>query len=638
LLETLVSIAAVVIVAAGLAAVFDSIGKTVASGRRVSRVNQYGRLLEQQLRQDFQRMTRDGFLVIRQQFADVDGNNEFDPQVDRVPLYEDQERTNTANSKDQWRRRRVDEILFFERGDFKSSRPPMSDLAEWASPSSREAMIYYGHGMRPRPDAVAISNSPRVNETNTLSRNGITATGRHTLGYVGAAPTDKPNRRQNPNVYASEWILLRQQTLLVSPDVTARERRGILGFASGDIVLADKDTQVAGQPAAASIFRSLNRYLLPDIDPSYAALNDHLWYVTGANGNYDSVAGEVPPTAYGPQLSSGIVDIATTSLEEIQRIVYGYAGVGTSAREPAMYDSPGVIPPALGFTQSIGEFGAAWDSPVARPTDPVTNWESLDFMHAWMDNAMPTRAVNHGDGTSSTEGPNANGGLDYDDENRGVRILTDVGAPDLLNVLNGGPALTSPVQRRSDRLMVGASNLVVGCTEFIVDWTLGTVSVNPGDLRWHGPETPCKFYEYDGPTAPSDCNYRLGTLVKYRDSGGALLDGVYPITDRLFYGYNPNSIANLPLSVSSFFGGIDPTFVQRPGLTLGGPETNPTLEFSPTYIDPATGRELINPTPAQRPWRWPRMIRVRVTIADPVDPGIESTFEYVFDVPDEAPR
>jgi prepilin-type N-terminal cleavage/methylation domain-containing protein len=49
LLETLVAIAAVVVVAAGLAAVFDSIGKTVAAGRRVSRVNEYGRLLEQQL-------------------------------------------------------------------------------------------------------------------------------------------------------------------------------------------------------------------------------------------------------------------------------------------------------------------------------------------------------------------------------------------------------------------------------------------------------------------------------------------------------------------------------------------------------------------------------------------------------------
>src|SRR4051812_43692171 len=70
LIEIVVAVGAVALVAVGLASIFDSVGKTVTGGRRLSVLNTYGSLIESQMRRDFEAMTRDGFLVIRQQWVD----------------------------------------------------------------------------------------------------------------------------------------------------------------------------------------------------------------------------------------------------------------------------------------------------------------------------------------------------------------------------------------------------------------------------------------------------------------------------------------------------------------------------------------------------------------------------------------
>src|SRR4051812_14607301 len=98
LMEIVVAVGAVAIVAVGLASIFDSVGKTVTGGRRLSVLNSYSSLIESQFRRDFEAMTRDGFLVIRQQWTDGtnDGvpNGKIDPpensDSDKVPLTPDQ--------------------------------------------------------------------------------------------------------------------------------------------------------------------------------------------------------------------------------------------------------------------------------------------------------------------------------------------------------------------------------------------------------------------------------------------------------------------------------------------------------------------------------------------------------------------
>jgi hypothetical protein len=279
-------------------------------------------------------------------------------------------------------------------------------------------------------------------------------------------------------------------------------------------------------------------------------------------------------------------------------------------------------------------------------------------MHAWMDNLMPGRAPAHVGG--SVEGPIASISQDYDDDDLGVRIRTEAGAADLIDILGfPGPATPDPSidLRRRDRQMMGASNLVLGCSEFAVDWTFGTTSADPsnpntGSVHWYGPETACGFYEYGGLPGADDCTVRLGTVVRYQDVNGAgnavtgVLEKGYPITDRLVYGFKAadptyrDAVQDppvYPLSVSSFFGTIDPTYSTEPGRNLvPGEPGNSRLVLAPTGIDPATGE--INNTPAERAWRWPRMVRIRVTIADPIEKGVEATFEYVFSIPDNEPR
>ena len=80
LVEMVVAIGAVGLVAVGLAAIFNSVGKTVSGGRRVSQLNTYSSLIESQMRRDFQNMSRDGFLVIRQQWHErihLDGGSRW---------------------------------------------------------------------------------------------------------------------------------------------------------------------------------------------------------------------------------------------------------------------------------------------------------------------------------------------------------------------------------------------------------------------------------------------------------------------------------------------------------------------------------------------------------------------------------
>ena len=70
LMEALVAVIGVSILAVGLSTIFSAISKTVTTGRRVSAINNYASVVERVLRDDFAKMSRDGFLVIRNEYAD----------------------------------------------------------------------------------------------------------------------------------------------------------------------------------------------------------------------------------------------------------------------------------------------------------------------------------------------------------------------------------------------------------------------------------------------------------------------------------------------------------------------------------------------------------------------------------------
>ena len=256
LIEIMVAVGAIALVAVGLASIFDAVGKTVSGGRRTSSLSRYATLLESQMRHDFDGMTRDGFLVIRQQWTDgvgtpggVSPDGLFDPgdASDQVPLYPDDPAP---------RGRRIDEILFFSSSgpDGELFRTRNQSVVPGVTVTSETAMIYLGHGQPRRVDAGVPYVDPRIDDLN--------ADGATILGAADALGT--PPEDRNPNRFASNWILTRRATLLVplesAPIPFNVGTTPPLGLRPNQV--ANQDGQVGLLPAAASIFRSYNLSLI----------------------------------------------------------------------------------------------------------------------------------------------------------------------------------------------------------------------------------------------------------------------------------------------------------------------------------------------------------------------------------------
>lgn len=85
LLEAMVAIGAMALVSVGLAAIFSSVGKTITGGKRLSTLNTYAALVEQQMRRDFESMSRGGYLMIRNQYTTQGIGNSA--SIQNVALY-----------------------------------------------------------------------------------------------------------------------------------------------------------------------------------------------------------------------------------------------------------------------------------------------------------------------------------------------------------------------------------------------------------------------------------------------------------------------------------------------------------------------------------------------------------------------
>lgn len=286
LMEILVAVGAVALISVGLAAILDSVGKTVTGGRRVSTFNTFATQMEIQMRRDFGAMTREGFLVIRQQYANVTGTspgNVFKTADDPSP-----------------RPRRVDEIVFFASGDFTSAREP---LHPDVSPRGKHARVYYGMGTRRRPDA---STGP----ANTYLRPELTD--RNDFAGMGLGEP----QAGNPNRYALSWTLLRHVATLAPPDHSDRPYPlTIFGIntatPTGQRIVRDKEAQVGLQPAASSVFRRLAE-LRPHPDSVHPMDVSNYIRVTPSP---PWSAGALSPT---PCLASGLVDVIATDLATVR--------------------------------------------------------------------------------------------------------------------------------------------------------------------------------------------------------------------------------------------------------------------------------------------------------------------------------
>lgn len=415
LLEAMVAIGAMALVSVGLAAIFSSVGKTITGGKRLSTLNTYAALVEQQMRRDFDAMSRDGFLMIRNQYTSEGIGGSAKRKA--VSL--------SALSAETPRPRRIDEVLFFAKGSFTTAR-------EAADPDfqakSGEARIYYGHGMR-LPEYLPAFIKPAVADTNARS-SAITS------ASIGLGD------QFGPNEYAGAWTLLRNVTLLSKPEATAERFPNHKVFQwdpttlRGKAVLRDKVGQIALHPAASSIFRVLAGR----------------WPVITTTLSRDYFREEQNRPANRPLFSSGVVDIATTDLNEIRTIV----------------SSVTVLPKDV--DQSTSNF---------QIPNPPKLQNDIQRAQAWMDEAWPAY--------SDAAAPLYTGRTP--EEYPGTRMRYEPAATNYVGVLtsyNTSAKAAEGAYRRADQMLLTASNFVPNCSEFIVEWSFGDVDSDTNEVLWHG--------------------------------------------------------------------------------------------------------------------------------------------------------
>jgi type II secretory pathway pseudopilin PulG len=589
-IELLVAIGAVAIVTVGLAAIFDAVGKTVQGGKRASALSQYATMVENQLRIDVSSIDPNSFMVIRQQFVDVNNDELVDGNDAAVQLY--------PNQTTGLRPRRIDELMFFAQGDFASARTPIvPDLVA----RSREARVYYGHGQKMAPSygvgAVALDYAkpePRFRDV------------------TGAAAAMTPlggGSASDPNRYAKDWTLLRHVTVLQQPSATGtgfadvqQELRalGVVPNPAQVPIIMDKDAQIALQPAAPTIFRTT---LFPRLPSS--GIGDCLW--AAADNDLH------------PNFATGAVDVATIDLSEVRSWILG------SISSPWSWTFD-LSPTEVNLRKM--QFSPLGSIPSGNPA----NINSLDLMHLWMSDAMPTQSLSRPpESTGAFEAP-----ANFDPIGR--RIRYEVQPPDLRTSLesSGNPPAGSYATRalqdayeRSAQTMLSAHNFAPRCSEFIVEWSFGRTHPTTGELIWHGPPragfttTELNYYPIEIGTGEF---LEEGTAFKLRYAPNAsaplnLIEEprVHTFTDRLIYGETPDP-ANRPSAITSYFGYIDPTFdpqkpmVGRPGATA--------QEQAGVSVD----NKLME-------WPRPRLLRVTMSLADPQNPAVEETFQFVLEVP-----
>lgn len=611
IVEMLVAVAAVTLIALGVAQVFTATGATVRVGRRISSLNERAAVVEHQMRQDIARMTRGGFLVIRNQDVYSGELNETTGEIG-PRISADDARTPAFR-----RPRRIDELMFFAEGQFESQRERVDPSRAAVSTSAR---IWYGHGLR----------------QSEVDRGGVLLPSYFRPEIIDPASPQaappffaSPPSADNPNRYAENWTLLRHVTVLSPPSRASQLLNTSLTQQGLNVNnVPDSAIQIGLQPAASSIFRDL-------------ATSTQTVDAAGALITPTSVVRLAIEGIMAPKFSSGLVDIAATDLSEIRSIILDGKDPNLTVSQAPYSVNLGLpaTPREISFIPDVnGAFGPF--------PDPVGRLRTTSFMKQWMALALPADSDGFGRLVQPVQTP--------------TRIRYEPDPPDLLGTVGPTPfslaPLVNPV-RRADQQMLTASNFVPACTEFIVEWSFGetvprTDPVRRGQLIWHGlPRFPRVTDPGSTPTYDPELEVRPYTntpngnnadthWLRYALRSGSITtpapnsawpvpaalvhwipDGGLgkPIIDGTQWQGNPavpwprlTNPRNAGVPLYSMFGYVDPTF---------DPQSRPALPNQP------------NLQPDTIPWAWPRLIRVTMSLVDPADPAVEETFQFVFEVP-----
>jgi type II secretory pathway pseudopilin PulG len=604
IIEIMVTVGILVLIAAGVSTIFTSVADTVNTGRKVAQLNRYAAQLERVMRTDFENMTRDGFMVVVNQYAP--GDDPLNSFNDRDVQLSPADGSDQNDNGDPGRPRRIDEIMFFARADYETTRRTISPgMIARAS----EASIYYGHGQKRRPDLERSTDpmlgsqqanlffNPFVNDNNIRFNiaSGINQAG------LGTASTDGGF---NPNQYASDWALLRHVTLLVKPQTSGQDLPDdLFGYTRvGDerVLLEDSPRQVSLQPAARSIFNSLAQTGFNNLPDTTGGFITPKWF----GDRQIQIGGPAAIPSYTDPIlrASGIVDIVTDDLSRIRTMIYGLAGsTDVGYDDPTDYwarNNTNRIQTPMDL--SYDEFASVfWEDTLLspRPRDamnvalPLTGVSSPQFtnVRAWMIDALPSIWE-----FSTIEEPTQLSRVRYEDVP--TRLLYDA---DAFGNPNDDNAKRLRTYAEANQEMLGSSVFVPRCTEFIVEWSFGFIDPSitmPDDprykqMRWHGLER----------WIDSNNDGQIDTSGSGVDAGEDQIVATH---------YEKRTTVNSDPATELILGRISGATPDTEIATFGYPD-------------------MFN-----NDWPWPKYIRITMSIADPLDQNIEETFQMVFELPD----
>ncbi|MEL7472559.1 MAG: hypothetical protein AAGK04_04515 [Planctomycetota bacterium] len=624
LIETLVAVGVIAVVGVGLASIFGAFSDVVSSGRQISRFAQTAAIIERQMREDFRRMNREGYLVIRQQFAQADPMSE---DVEADPDSSAFDGVGSSLDDAEPRLRRIDEIVFFAQGDFESARQPLhASLAV----TSSEARVYYGHGRKarlpePGDDLRSLALAPYYYDADVQYGPGTSR--------IEADADDRGlgvAEDENPNEFAGDWTLLRHVTLLAPPSDTlpdTTEAREDLFGSGPPISTPDQDPFNATFPNGTP---TNNTTLVYQGQPAVRFLfRDVLRNLAGQSSELTATVRTERDTL-SPRFESGLVDIALTTFDETASVIdrlNAYPPIDQTQTAPTgvMPLPPGVSPiNSVPLETTIGRFltsasGTSWGDLRVGST-PSQN--RLSTMRAWMEQLLPAYSL-----VVSPNGTPRGERIRAELEPTAFEaVITDSGGDITSGAAPGVGPLAIEVAR-SDQLALSMSNLAVRCTEFIVEWSFGqtyteefyatggTHSRREGELVWYGSTVTDDFTTLE----PAH-------ITRY--PGGDWIGGEPPVGAYQPFESHPSMVVQDHVVSSSLIYGLQappPTELSLDALTC----TFGRLDL--TY--PQAGALLPADAPLAVPMAWPRLIRVTFTLADPSDLSVEETFQYVFDVP-----
>lgn len=597
--ELLVAIAVVAIIATGLSVIFGSVGDAVTEGRRVSEINRAAARIEMQIRDDLSRLSRDGFLVIANRYATDQQGLVFTADSgfpDTAPPVNGQLQGARLSPQDRTgRARRADEIMFFARGEFQTQRPT---LAPGMVATAGEAAIYFGIGQK-RPIDFATPNNPNNFYFNPSPRDSNLMPVRPGQVWRGTdrALLGRPEpagAMSNPNRYAQDWSLLRQVTLLAEPQPVSVIPYEFYGRRRDRLpdrtLMLDSFRQIAMQPTARSIFNSLSWTGQPMRSGAPGTVGpDGLsrWWIG------DSASSDGGPTinerSFTEWRASGVVDIAQGSILGVRREFEALVGAGLL---PSRYYTPEMVnvnptnSPALRFEQTADGFRTAWSDPSQSPSPQDAR--NLDLtaqqrqIRAWALDMLPSLWAGEEDP------PRYLAGVRYED--LPTRMIFDSA-----RFTDTNPGRLARTIAEANQEMLGTQIFVPRCSEFIVEWSYGFTELRPGNVRfkqlnWHGLRRADRDFNGDG---------RID-----------LIDHSTANNDQLAaFRYEERS------------GEPDP---RRGHVVPDGPGTGHLTAPEVAVFGLATQQTYIP---------WPKFIRITMSLADPNDPTLERTYQFIFSVP-----